>query len=54
MLKAQATKSKSLRLGMLAVRVRTAKAGHFDAVMKANMLDKIWGYPLVRGSPRFP
>jgi len=35
MLKAQATKAKSLRMAMLAVQVRTAKAGHFGAVMKA-------------------
>jgi hypothetical protein len=35
MLKAMATKSKSLRLASLAVRVRTTKAGHFDKVIKA-------------------
>jgi len=35
MLKAQATKSKSFRLAALAVRVRTAKVGHFDKVIKA-------------------
>jgi predicted nucleic acid-binding Zn-ribbon protein len=35
MLKAQATKSKSLRLAALAVQARTAKFGHFDAVIKA-------------------
>merc|ERR1719162_1158661 len=35
MLKADAMKFKSLRLASLAVRVRTTKAGHFDAVMKA-------------------
>merc|ERR1740138_1340840 len=35
MLKAQATRSKSLRLASLAVRVRTTKVGHFDAVIKS-------------------
>jgi len=35
LLKAQASKSKSLRLASLAVRVRTTKAGHFDVVIKA-------------------
>jgi len=34
-LKAQATKFESLRLAMLAVSVRTAKAGHFDKVLLA-------------------
>jgi len=34
-LKTQATKSMSLRLAMLAVSVRTAKAGHFDKVLTA-------------------
>jgi peptidoglycan hydrolase CwlO-like protein len=34
-LKAQATKAKSLRLASLAVSVRTAKFGHFDKVIKA-------------------
>merc|ERR1719262_839840 len=35
MIKAQATKSKSLRLAALAVRLRTTKVGHFDDVIKA-------------------
>merc|ERR1719331_2516031 len=35
MLKARATKTKSFRLAALAVRVRTAKVGHFDKVIKA-------------------
>jgi hypothetical protein len=35
MLRGQAVKSKSLRLAALAVRVRSTKAGHFDAVIKA-------------------
>merc|ERR1719235_2249912 len=35
MLRDKAVKSKSLRLAALAVRVRTTKAGHFDAVIKA-------------------
>lgn len=35
MLRGQAVKSKSLRLAALAVRVRTTKAGHFDAVIQA-------------------
>merc|ERR1719253_1237718 len=35
MLKSQATKSHSLRLASLAVRVRTTKFGHFDVVIKA-------------------
>jgi len=33
--KAQVTKSHSIRLAALAVRIRTTKAGHFGAVMKA-------------------
>jgi len=35
LLKAQASKSRSFRLASLAVRVRTTKVGHFDAVIKA-------------------